>query len=76
MQRPSNRELKVIARLETGDTCLPSDFADIGDKTFARLVEKGWIAPAVPADPAQGYKVTDKGLAIYDGELAKGRWKR
>ena len=75
MTRPSNRELKVLTHLGEENTLGPNDFKDVGEKVFARMLEKGWI---VRAEGAEGrYRATIKGLTVHEGEIIfKGRWKR
>lgn len=74
MTRPSNRELKVLSHMETGAVRSPADYVDVGEKTFAGMLKKGWIAPA--QDAAAGYRATPKGLRVHETELMYGRWKR
>jgi hypothetical protein len=72
MARPSNRELKVLSAVLEGQVVSIDDFKDIGEKTFAGLVKKGWIAGA--AGP--GFKITEQGELAHEQELFYGRWKR
>ncbi len=71
MTRPSNRELRVLSHMETGGFRAPSDYTDIGERTFAGMEKKGWIV----ADNA-GFRATPKGLKVHETELMHGRWKR
>jgi hypothetical protein len=75
MTRPSNRELKVLTHLGEENALGPDDFQDVGEKVFARMLEKGWI---VRADgQTERYRATIKGLTVHEGEIIfKGRWKR
>ena len=73
MTRPSNRELKALSLMETGNAVSPEDFVDIGGKTFAGMLKKGWIKPA---ETENTYLATPRGLAIHGQELDRGRWKR
>jgi len=72
MTRPSNRELKVLSHLGEDNVLRADDFKDVGEKTFARMLEKGWIAEA----EAGGYRATPRGLRVHMEEMAYGRWKR
>ena len=73
MTRPSNRELKALSSMETGEAVSPDDFTDIGERTFAGMLKKGWIKPAAGAN---SFLATAKGLVIHGQELDRGRWKR
>lgn len=75
MTRPSNRELKVLSHMENGAVRAPSDYVDVGEKTFAGMLAKGWIVPA-ESGAANGYVVTPKGLRAHEDGLMHGRWKR
>jgi hypothetical protein len=72
-QRPSNRELKVLSHLGEDNLLGPEDFKDVGEKVFAGLLKKGWVA----FDAAAGkYRATIKGLTVHEGEIVfKGRLK-
>jgi hypothetical protein len=74
MTRPSNRELKLLSHLQDDQTRSPDDFVDIGEKTFAGMLKKGWIERT--AEGAEAYKATEKGLRIHAEEFDFGRWKR
>jgi hypothetical protein len=72
MSRPSNRELKVLSAVLEGQVVSVADFKDIGEKTFAGLAKKGWIASA----DGEAFKITEKGALVHEQELFYGRWKR
>ncbi len=73
-QRPSNREIKALTHLGEENALGPDDFNDIGEKTFAGMLKKGWV---VPAEGLPGrYRATIKGLTIHEGEIIfAGRWR-
>ena len=73
-QRPSNREMKALYHLGEDNVLGPDDFKDIGEKTFAGMLKKGWV---VPAEGLPGkYRATIKGLTIHEGEIIfAGRYR-
>lgn len=74
-QRPSNREIKALTHLGEDNALGPGDFKDIGEKVFARMLEKGWVEPA--AGLPGKYRATIKGLTVHEGEIIfAGRWRR
>lgn len=72
-QRPSNREMKALYHLGEANILGPDDFKDVGEKVFARMLEKRWIELVAPGK----YRTTEKGRVIHDEEVwFTGRWKR
>jgi hypothetical protein len=74
MTRPSNRELKLLSHLQDDASRSPDDFVDVGEKTFAGMLKKGWIRRV--AEGGEDYRATEKGLRIHAEEFDFGRWKR
>ncbi|WP_375450545.1 hypothetical protein [uncultured Devosia sp.] len=74
-QRPSNREIKALTHLGEDNALGPDDFKDIGEKTFAGMLKKGWV---VPAEGLPGkFRATITGLTIHEGEIIfAGRLRR
>jgi hypothetical protein len=71
--RASNRELKALSYMLDGKVSGPDDFKDIGEKTFAVMVKKGWVEPA-GADQPNRFRATAKGLRVHVDEYHRGRF--
>ena len=72
-QRPSNREMKALYHLGEDKVLGPGDIKDVGEKVFARMLVKKWIAETEPGK----YRTTERGRIVHDEEVYfTGRWKR
>jgi hypothetical protein len=74
---PNYREMKVLRGLYLGNVGPPSYFVGVGPKTFKNMLNNGWIVQA-GEDPcgAQGYKITEAGLEVFQVQRARHRRER
>jgi hypothetical protein len=67
MDRPDHREMKVLRGLCLGNVESAAYFAGVGQKTFERMIARGWIQEAYDTTyGVEGYRITELGNSVFD----------
>lgn len=72
MRRPNNREMNVLRHFVGSYIEPPGAFPGAGKKTFAAMVEMGWIEWVDSPETNQfGYRITEAGERARSQELKR-----